>query len=80
MDGESQLVCDVWAENHRGDVTAPGQAIVLLPSREHGPVQIPAQGQPQCPSWEAETKVTPGQRPLPHHSQTHGFLLPGVQR
>ena len=81
VDGESQLVCDVWAENQRGDVTAPGQAIVLLPSRERGPVQIPATGQPRYPSWEAETKVTPaGQGPLPHHSQTHGFLLPGVQR
>lgn len=80
-DGEAQVICDVWAENQRGEVTAPGQAIVLLPSREHGEVSIPARGQPGYPSWDAETKVTPvGQGPLPHHSTTHGFLLPGVQR
>ena len=79
-DGEPQVICDIWAENQRGEVTAPGQAIVLLPSREHGEVHIPARGQPAYPSWEAGMKVTPaGRGPLPHHSTTHGFLLPGVQ-
>lgn len=29
------------ATNQRGDVTAPGEATVLLPSREHGPVVLP---------------------------------------
>jgi acyl dehydratase len=29
------------ATNQRGDVTAPGEAAVLLPSREHGPVVLP---------------------------------------
>ena len=30
---------DVWGENQRGEVTCPGHATVLLPSREHGPVR-----------------------------------------
>jgi hypothetical protein len=28
-------------ENQRGEVTTPGQATILLPSREHGPVRLP---------------------------------------
>jgi len=79
-DGEARVVCDLWAENQRGEVTAPGQAIVLLPSREHGPVRIPASGRPAYPRWGPDEKVEPvGQAPLPRHSATHGFLLPGVQ-
>jgi acyl dehydratase len=33
---------DLVATNQRGVVTAPGNATVLLPSREHGPVVLPA--------------------------------------
>lgn len=33
---------DCWAENQRKEVTAPGKATVILPSREHGPVVYPA--------------------------------------
>ncbi len=33
---------EIWARNQRGDVTAPGSATVLLPSREHGAVVLPA--------------------------------------
>ena len=32
---------DVVAENQRGEVTTPGHATILLPSREHGPVRLP---------------------------------------
>jgi acyl dehydratase len=32
---------DIWGENQRGEITTPGHATVLLPSREHGPVQLP---------------------------------------
>jgi hypothetical protein len=32
----------VWGENQRGETTTPGHATVLLPSREHGPVRLPA--------------------------------------
>jgi acyl dehydratase len=32
---------ELWAENQRGQVTTPGSATVLLPSREHGPVRLP---------------------------------------
>jgi hypothetical protein len=32
---------DVWGENQRGEVTCPGHASVLLPSRRHGPVRLP---------------------------------------
>jgi acyl dehydratase len=32
---------DVWAENQRGQLTTPGHATILLPSRQHGPVRLP---------------------------------------
>jgi acyl dehydratase len=32
---------DLVAENQRGEVTTPGHATILLPSREHGPVRTP---------------------------------------
>jgi len=33
---------ELAATNQRGEVTAPATATVLLPSREHGPVTLPA--------------------------------------
>ena len=61
-DGEHFVECDIWAENQRGEVTAPGSAIALLPSREHGPVQLPAHDQPAYPTWDGpEGRVTPTQ-------------------
>ena len=33
---------ELAATNQRGEVTAPGTATVVLPSREHGPVALPA--------------------------------------
>ena len=33
---------DVWGENQRGEITCPGHATVLLPSRAHGPVALPS--------------------------------------
>jgi acyl dehydratase len=33
---------ELVAENQRGEVTTPGHATILLPSREHGPVRLPA--------------------------------------
>ncbi|MFA9565068.1 MAG: MaoC family dehydratase N-terminal domain-containing protein [Acidimicrobiales bacterium] len=32
---------EVQGENQRGELTTPGHATVLLPSREHGPVRLP---------------------------------------
>ncbi|MGZ4626430.1 MAG: FAS1-like dehydratase domain-containing protein [Kineosporiaceae bacterium] len=32
---------DIQGENQRGEVTTPGRATILLPSREHGPVRLP---------------------------------------
>ncbi|HEY6622256.1 MAG TPA: hypothetical protein VIX85_00360 [Acidimicrobiales bacterium] len=32
---------EVWAENQRGEITTPGHATLILPSREHGPVRLP---------------------------------------
>ena len=32
---------EIECVNQRGDVTAPGHATILLPSREHGPVRLP---------------------------------------
>lgn len=44
VQGDQRLVdVDVWAEDQRGDNTAPGKATVVLPSREKGPVRIPLQ-------------------------------------
>ncbi len=34
IDGNDHLVeCDIWIENSRGEKTAPGTAVVVLPSR-----------------------------------------------
>jgi len=40
--GRPAVDLDVWGENQRGEVTTPGHASILLPSREHGPVELPA--------------------------------------
>ncbi|MFO1536628.1 MAG: hypothetical protein ACKOVH_02195 [Actinomycetota bacterium] len=41
-DGDRPAVdLEVWGENQRGEVTTPGHATVLLPSRAHGPVRLP---------------------------------------
>lgn len=41
-DGDRPAVdLDLVAENQRGEVTTPGHATILLPSREHGPVRLP---------------------------------------
>ena len=35
IEDEAPLVdLEIWAENQRGEVTAPGQATVMLPSRD----------------------------------------------
>lgn len=35
IEGDEHLVdCEIWAENQRGEVTAPGKATVILPSRK----------------------------------------------
>jgi acyl dehydratase len=33
---------ECWGENQRGEISVPGNATVILPSREHGPVIYPA--------------------------------------
>lgn len=33
-DGEHLVALDIWAENQRGEVTAPGKALAILPSRQ----------------------------------------------
>ena len=59
-DGEYTVECEIWAENQRGEITAPGRAVVLLPSRTGGPVKLPAKGQPPHPHWkEPDGKVVP---------------------
>jgi hypothetical protein len=30
-----------WCENQRGEITMPGEGTVLLPSKEHGPIEYP---------------------------------------
>jgi len=32
---------EIWGENQRGEITTPGHATILLPSREHGAVRLP---------------------------------------
>ena len=41
-DEEYWIELDIWADNQRGETTATGKASVLLPSRNEGPVRIPA--------------------------------------
>ena len=42
-DGDRPAVdLELRAENQRGEVTTPGHATILLPSRTHGPVRLPA--------------------------------------
>ena len=36
-----QVSLEVWCENQRGEVTSPGTAVVLLPSREDGGPHLP---------------------------------------
>ncbi len=41
-DGDRPAVdLDIWGENQRGEITCPGHATILLPSRGHGPVRLP---------------------------------------
>jgi hypothetical protein len=39
--GRPAVDLDVSCTNQRDEVTTPGHATVLLPSREHGPVRLP---------------------------------------
>ena len=41
--GQHEVEIEVQAEDQRGEVTATGKAIVLLPSRGKGPVVLPPQ-------------------------------------
>jgi hypothetical protein len=41
-EGERPAVdLEIWGENQRGEITTPGHATLLLPSREHGEVRLP---------------------------------------
>ena len=40
-DGQPAVDLDISCTNQRGEVTTPGHATVLLPSREHGAVRLP---------------------------------------
>jgi hypothetical protein len=40
-DGRHTVDLDIWGENQRGEITTPGHASILLPSRDHGAVQLP---------------------------------------
>ena len=41
VDGQHQVEVEVYAQDQRGEVTAPGRARVLLPSRSGGAVKLP---------------------------------------
>lgn len=41
-DGDRPAVdVELWCRNQRDEITAPGTATILLPSRQHGPVRLP---------------------------------------
>jgi acyl dehydratase len=41
-DGDRPAIdIELWARNQRDEITTPGTATILLPSREHGPVRLP---------------------------------------
>ena len=51
-DGDRPAVdLEIWGENQRGEVTTPGHATILLPSRDRGPVRLPEPpgGAATCP-------------------------------
>jgi acyl dehydratase len=39
--GQPAVDLEIWGENQRREITTPGTASILLPSREHGPVRLP---------------------------------------
>jgi hypothetical protein len=39
--GRNEIHLDIWVENQWGTVVTPGEAVVLLPSRGGGPVDLP---------------------------------------
>jgi acyl dehydratase len=41
QDDRPAVDLDLRADNQRGQLTTPGHATILLPSREHGPVRLP---------------------------------------
>ena len=51
---------EVWCENQRGEVTSPGTASVLLPSRNMGPVTLPVPGTSPTPLKTTFAVETPG--------------------
>ena len=61
-DGDRPAVdLELEGENQRGDVTTPGHATILLPSREHGPVRLP---DPPEASVELRRPAHRARRPL----------------
>jgi acyl dehydratase len=48
-EGRNEVHLEIRCENQRGEVTTPGAAVVLLPSREHGPVVLP---EPPAPTLD----------------------------
>jgi len=40
-EGRHEVHLEVWVENQWGDITSPGSAVVLLPTREHPKVELP---------------------------------------
>jgi acyl dehydratase len=40
-DGRNEVHVEVWCENHRGETTTPGTAVVLLPTRDRPRVELP---------------------------------------
>ena len=49
--GEAIVQIEVWVEDQRGRITAPGNAEVMLPSRELGPVELPPKFESAPPGW-----------------------------
>jgi acyl dehydratase len=39
--GRPAVDLEIWGENQRGEMTTPGHATILLPSRHHGEVRLP---------------------------------------
>ena len=50
----SEVHLEIRCTNQRGDVTSPGTAVVLLPSREHGAVALP---EPPVDSIDGDARV-----------------------
>ena len=61
--GQYKVDMDIWCEDQRGLITAPGHATVILPSKVGGLPQVPPLDTP-APFKPEEVEVAVGEEPI----------------